>query len=50
MADWGFDRRARSAWSRLKEDRFTNVDIVLALGALAITCFVGVLSGAALIR
>ena len=50
MADWGTDRRVRSPWARLKEQRFTNADIVLVLGALAITCFVGALSGAALLH
>jgi hypothetical protein len=50
MADFGADRRVRSSWARLKEDRFTNVDVVLVLGALAITGLVAVLSGAWLLR
>ena len=50
MTDFGADQRNRSPWARLKEERFTNVDVVLMLGALAITCFVGVLSGAALLN
>lgn len=35
-------------WSRLKEERFTNVDLLVVLGALAITGVVGALSGAVL--
>jgi hypothetical protein len=38
----------RSAWARLTEERFTNVDLIVVLGALVITCLVGALSGAAL--
>jgi hypothetical protein len=42
------DRARGSLWSRLKEERFTNVDLVLVLGALVITALIGALSGVAL--
>ena len=49
MADLHADRRHHtSVWARLKEERFTNVDLIVVLGALLITGFVGALSGAAL--
>jgi hypothetical protein len=40
--------RPGSLWARLREERFTNVDLVVVLGALLITGFVGAISGAAL--
>jgi hypothetical protein len=52
MADLRADlqpgHRRGSLWARLKEERFTNVDLLVVLGALVITGFVGALSGAAL--
>ena len=42
------DRPHGTLWSRLKEERFTNVDLVLVLGALVITALIGALSGVAL--
>jgi hypothetical protein len=50
MADLGAGRERPSAWQRLTEERFTNVDIMLVLGALLITCFVGAISGVTLFR
>jgi hypothetical protein len=47
-ADFDPDRGHSSLWARLKEERFTNVDLIVVLGALLITGFVGALSGAAL--
>ena len=44
-ADTRPDRGRGSLWSRLKEERFTNVDLLLVLGALVITGFVGAVTG-----
>ncbi len=44
-SDLGPGRRRGSLWARLKEERFTNVDLVVVLGALVITSLVGALSG-----
>ena len=48
MAHLQTDHDRRSAWTRLREERFTNVDLIVVLGALMITGFVGALSGVAL--
>jgi hypothetical protein len=42
------DPRRSSIWARLKEERFTNVDLMLVMGALVITSLIGALSGVAL--
>ena len=49
-SDLGSQLRRGSLWARLKEERFTNVDLVLVLGALAITSLIGALSGLMLFR
>ncbi len=43
-ADW------RRAWSEWSEDRFTNSDIVMFVGAFLITGFIGALTVAALLH
>ena len=48
-ADLDGTGRRLSYWARLTEERFTNVDLVLVLGALAITSLVGALCGAFLV-
>jgi hypothetical protein len=49
MADFRADEVGRSSlWARLREERFTNVDLVVVMGALVITSLVGALSGAVL--
>lgn len=48
MAHLGADHDRRSAWARLTEERFTNIDLIVVLGALVITSFVGAISGVAL--
>ena len=42
-------RERRWPWSRLSEASVTNIDVVMMIGAVVITLFVGVLVGAALI-
>ena len=50
MADLRADLgpRRRSLWARLKQERLTNIDLLVVLGALVVTGFVGAVSGAAL--
>ena len=43
------NRRKGSIWDRLKEERFTNVDLMVVLGALVITGLIGAISGIALL-
>jgi hypothetical protein len=47
-ADLGPGHGRNSLWSRLKEERFTNVDLLLVLGALMITGFIGAVTGVSL--
>jgi hypothetical protein len=49
QAGLGPDRGKVTLWRRLKEERFTNVDLLVVLGALVITGVVGALSGALLL-
>ncbi len=42
--------KRRRPWSGLFEERFTNVDIVMLAAAVLLTGFIGLLSGAALVR
>ena len=53
MSVLGFSHRGapwRRAWSELSEDRFTNSDIVMFVGAFVITGLIGALTVAALLH
>ncbi len=50
MTDFGAQQGRRGLFAGLLEDRFTNVDLIVVLAALVITCFIGALSGASLVN
>ncbi len=48
MSDLGARGGRRGLFAGLREDRFTNVDLIVVLAALAVTGLVGALSGISL--
>ena len=48
MTDLASPKARRAPWTHLLEDRFTNIDIVMFVGALALVSVIGALSGASL--
>jgi hypothetical protein len=49
MSDLGARSGRRGLFSGLLEERFTNVDLILVLGALVITGVIGAVSGISLV-
>jgi hypothetical protein len=49
MSDLGARSRRRGLFSGLLEERFTNVDLIVVVGALVITGVIGALSGISLV-
>lgn len=48
MSDLGAGSGRRGLFAGLLEDRFTNVDLIVVLAALALTGIIGALSGLSL--
>ena len=48
MSDLGARTGRRGLFAGLKEERFTNADLIVVLAALAVTCLIGALSGISL--
>jgi len=49
MTDFGAHHGRRGLFAGLREERFTNVDLVVVIAALVITALIGALSGISLV-